>query len=901
MTTHPIQDSTARRQGILLGLAALFVVLSATALCISPAARARSWQVDYRWQVWIGVVSWLVSFGLLHRHSLRWLRNHDPYLLPVTALLSGWGLLTIWRIYPQFGLRQSLWLLIACGLILLGLRVPRVLSQLRRFKYLWLSGGLLLTGLTLVIGTNPNGGSLWNYWLGCCGAYLQPSEPLKLLLVVYLAAYLADRVILPQVSPVKSSQQLAPKRTWLGRIVSKMREELSTIQWQSLGAFAPTLVMTGLALSFLLAQRDLGTASIFLVIYAAMAYMATGQVSLLVGSGLALAGAGLAGYYLFAVVQLRVDAWLNPWLDPSGRSYQIVQSLIALANGGLIGRGPGMGNPGLVPLAHSDFILTAIVEESGLLGAVGLMALLAILALRGLRCATRAPNSFQRYLSAGLTIQLVGQAVLIIGGNERMLPLTGVTLPFVSYGGSSLLVSFASLFLLLKISQESEITRPELERRSILVLGALLALSLASAALISGWWTVVRAANLVERTDNPRRYLTDNFVPRGDLLDRNNSPLVVTTGSPAEYTRLILYPDLSPVLGYNDPNYGQSGLEGSLDPILSGRQGSPAFDTWLNHLFYGQPPPGLDVRLSLDLTVQEKADSLLGARMGAVVVLNPVNGEILALASHPTFDASQLADQWDQLVVDPEAPLFNRATQGLYPPGAVLGPFLLAALDGITPAFPPRLTIQEPQFVIRCAIPVTTQDWSAALRNGCPGAVEVLSEQLGAAELHNSLHSLGLFAVPLLDLPVTAPSDPGTLSGTLYAAGTKLNFTPLQMALAAAVFSNQGSIPAPHLLTAVKTPNEGWMPEPAQGIGTQVYPAANANATAHFLADAGGEYWSVLAQAPNGPEGQVSWFIGGTLPDTSATTSPLTVVVLIEENDPRAVLEIGQALLAVYR
>ena len=201
-----------------------------------------------------------------------------------------------------------------------------MLSFLRRYKYIWLTGGLLLTGLTLLFGTNPSGGSNQRLWLGCCGIYFQPSEPLKLLLIAYLAAYLADRR-----SYLTSVASLS-KSTWSTKIATPL-----------LPLLAPTLIMTGLALLLLVVQRDLGTAMIFLFIYAAVVYVASGQKRILLLSAAAIALAGMVGYYLFEVVRIRVDAWVNPWADPSGRSYQIVQSLIAIANSGLAGARPGYG------------------------------------------------------------------------------------------------------------------------------------------------------------------------------------------------------------------------------------------------------------------------------------------------------------------------------------------------------------------------------------------------------------------------------------------------------------------------------------------------------------------------------------------------------------------------------
>ncbi|RPJ49804.1 MAG: FtsW/RodA/SpoVE family cell cycle protein [Chloroflexi bacterium] len=206
--------------------------------------------------------------------------------------------------------------------------------------------------------------------MGFCGIYLQPSEPLKLLLIAYLAAYLADRM------PVSFS---------LAQLLS------------------PTLILIGAALILLIGQRDLGTASLFILIYTVVVYLASQRNRLIGISLVILALAGVTGYLLFDVVRIRVDAWIDPWLDPAGRSYQIVQSIIAIANGQVLGRGPGLGSPGVVPVSHSDFIFASIAEESGLLGSVALLGLFALLVGRGFRAAIYASNNYSRYLAAGIT------------------------------------------------------------------------------------------------------------------------------------------------------------------------------------------------------------------------------------------------------------------------------------------------------------------------------------------------------------------------------------------------------------------------------------------------------------------------------------------------------------------
>ena len=348
----------------------------------------------------------------------RCLPDRDSILLPAASLLTGLGLLTIWRLDETFGLRQTIWYGLCIGILALTLWQKSKLDILRRYKYVLLTGGFILTGLTLIFGTNPMGFGP-RLWLGCCGIYFQPSEPLKLLLVIYLSAYFADR----HPSALKN--------------------------WPLL---LPSMLVTGIALAMMFVQRDLGTASIFAIILAGMLFLATGSLRVLLGS-LTLFGLVLfSGYLSVDIIRARVNGWINPWQDPAGGSYQIIQSLLAVANGGIFGRGPGLGNPALVPVAISDFIFTAIAEETGLVGIVGLLLLMWVILSRGISASLNAPDRFRRFLSAGITLYLGIQSVLIIGGNLRLIPLTGVTLPFLSYGGSSLLTSITALGFLLVIS-----------------------------------------------------------------------------------------------------------------------------------------------------------------------------------------------------------------------------------------------------------------------------------------------------------------------------------------------------------------------------------------------------------------------------------------------------------------
>jgi cell division protein FtsW (lipid II flippase) len=672
--------SHKQTQSRLLYLAGLFLVLAALELTLSAAVRARGWEVSYRWSHWLGVLVWGIGFAAAGRAANRYLPGCDPYLLPVAALLSGWGVLTIWRLSPVYGLRQAVGLGLVLGIFILGLRLPPGLRFLRRYKYLWLTSGLLLAALTLILGTNPLGYGP-HLWLGCCGVYFQPSELLKLLLVVYLSAYAADKLPIADRLPVIGA---GPTAGGVGLSASRAGDRINHALGPAptgglFGLLIPTFLLTGLAILLLLVQRDLGTASIFLFLYTVVVYVATGRKRLLLFTGLSLGLAALAGYALFDVVRLRVDAWLNPWSDPSGRSYQIVQSLIAVANGGISGRGLGLGAPSLVPIAQSDFIFAAIAEEGGLPLVIGLLCLIALMATRGLRTALHASDAFQRYLATGLTAYLCGQSVLIIGGNLRLLPLTGVTLPFVSSGGSSLLISFLSLLILLHISQHGQeqpaVLNPP-QTRLYLQLGGLLLAGIAAAGALAGWWMVYRGPALITRTDNPRRAIVDRAVRRGSLLDRGDTPINETVGQAGEYMRQYHYPQLAPIAGYDHPVYGQSGLEADLDDYLSGWRGNPGLMVWWEHLLYGQPPPGLDVRLSIDLDLQRTADNLLGNRRGALVLINAQSGEILAIASHPSFDPNSLDADWQSLIDAPDFPLLDRASLGSYPTSASLAAFI---------------------------------------------------------------------------------------------------------------------------------------------------------------------------------------------------------------------------------
>ncbi|MBN1937038.1 MAG: FtsW/RodA/SpoVE family cell cycle protein [Anaerolineae bacterium] len=364
---------------------------------------------------------------------LNWrLPAHDTLLFPLTVLLCGWGLIEVARLQETFLTRQTIWLTAGLAALLLVAALPYRWYWLDRFRYLWLFAGLGLLGLTILWGVNPFGiGD--RLWINVGLFYVQPSELLKILVVVFLASYLAEK----------------------RELLTLTQTRLGLLRLPPLPYLIPLFLMWGFSLLLLVWQQDLGAAMLFFATFLSMLYVTTDQKWYVVlGLGL-LALAAVGGYYLFDRVRLRGDIWLDPWADPRGDAYQIVQSLLAFASGGLFGSGIGLGHPTpYIPVVHSDFVFAAIGEEWGLLGALGVILALLLLVARGLRAAMRATVPFVTLLAVGLSALLGWQSLIILGGVLKLIPLTGITLPFVSYGGSSMLVSCIMVGLLIKASEQ---------------------------------------------------------------------------------------------------------------------------------------------------------------------------------------------------------------------------------------------------------------------------------------------------------------------------------------------------------------------------------------------------------------------------------------------------------------
>lgn len=839
--------------------------MGAVILTFATAVRLHTWQAPLRWEQWIGFGVWLLGYIVLYLQANKHLPDRDPYLLPIFSLLNGLGLLMIYRLDPAYGFRQTIWMTIAILGMLIALRLPNLLATLRRYKYVWLISGMLLTLLTFIVGVYP-GGEGPALWLNLGTFYLQPSEVLKFLLVVFLAAYLADSF---------------------------------QVRLKLLQLLTPTLVLIGSAIMILVAQRDLGTASLFILLYTIVVYLASGKRRVLLISFLLVVTALIAGYLVFDVIQLRVEAWLNPWLDARSRSYQIVQSLIAVANGGIFGRGLGLGSPGVVPVANSDFIFPAILEEFGIAGGLLVISMFAILTVRGFTIALHAPNQYQRLLAAGLSAYFAGQSILIMGGTIRLLPLTGVTLPFISYGGTSLVVSLAAGLLLLMISNQAEDHHASIERTTpyLLVSGAILVGYVAIALLIS-YWGFFRSDSLLARPDNPRRAISDRYVYRGNILDRNNSLLTSNVGKSGEMVRAINYPNLSSVIGYSNPNYGQAGIEYKMDGVLRGITNNNPIQIALTRLFYGQDPAGFDLRLSLDLSLQQASDLLLSGHTGAIVMLNATSGEILSMSTSPTFNANQLDDRWSEWMQDTSAPLLNRATQALYPPGTTTGGVVLARFLS---QYSPSATIPitewntDPASANFCALqPEKDTSWGELISSGCIRALATINRSSTISDTLELYGASGLFQPQQLPLEVSQAVQVQDVENytTLYSGTTGILVSPVQVAVAASTLSNNGRVITPQIAMAYKKAEDNWSlielgNEPA------LVPDYEAGLAVDMLTQGNFPGWELSSFAVH-EKARIAWYVAGTPPNWLGT--PVTLVVALEDGSPLEAQRIGREL-----
>ena len=850
-------------------------------------------------------VGLFAAFILAHLSVRRFAPDADPATLPVVFALSGIGIAFVTRLAPNLAFNQVIWLFLSVGCMILVLALSHNLDKLSHYKYTLMILGflLLLSPLLPVIGTEYYGSRIW---LSIGSFSFQPGEVAKLIIVLFVAAYLA------------ANREMLSVFTW--RIGPFKLPDIRTLM--------PLLFMWAIALLIVIFEKDLGNAMVFFFVFLAMLYVATGKKFYLV-IGFLLMGIGLlASSAVLAHVQTRIANWLNPFADPQGAGYQMVQALYSMADGDLFGVGIGRGLADQIPIVESDFIFAAIAEECGLLGAAGVLLLYLSFAIRGFVTAARARSDFSSFVAVGVTITICLQAFIIVGGVTRLIPLTGITLPFVSQGGSSLLASFIGVGLLLRCGDEAtgvekEMTtttsidlngvlgRVSLGKRlttAIIILSIMFALLVANLTLIM----VVQAHDYQNMPGNNHTIVKEAQIKRGSISTYDK--VVLATSVPAgdgTYNRVYPAGDLaSQVIGYYSTRYGTSGIEATQNDVLAGER---SYATWLDVLSAqaGITTPGNDVVLTLDSTIQRAAQTALEGYTGACVVIDPKSGAVLGMASSPTYNAADFASVIEAAATDTStSSLLNRATQSQYAPGSTFKIVTLSA------AFENDIADENTIYSAPGSIdiggaPVTNFNknnlgmvtLSVATIYSSNTAFGQLGVDIGADLLAKTAENFGFNKQVAFDVPlaVSVMSDPHQMSTweTAWAAagqpvGNRANNGPvatvLEMGLVGCGIANNGTIMNPYLVEGIYNANGERSYAASPRTFQQAVSAETANRVKDVLEDVvrygtgtqAAIYGTTVAgktgTAETGKPNDDSWFVG-----LAPADDPQIVVAMVLE------------------
>ncbi len=777
----------------------------------------------------------ILAFSAAHVAVRLTAPSADPALLPIAALLSGVGIAFITRLDipldAHFARSQAVWLFAGVAVLVVTLLAVRSLEALARYKYTIMLAAIALLVLPALVGHEVNGAKLW---LRFGTLSFQPGEVAKILVVLFLAAYLSENRELLSIST----------RRFLGVWIPPLKQ------------LGPLLLMWAISLFVLIAEKDLGSSLLFFGIFLVMIYAATGRVGYVI-VGLALFALGATAAYLaFDHVQTRVAIWLDPFADVADRGYQLVQSLFALGAGGVGGVGIGRGFPTRIPSVETDFIFAAIAEEIGLLGGAALIIAYAVFCLRGLATAARARSDMAALTATGLAAAIGLQVFVIVGGVTRLVPLTGVTLPFVSYGGSSIVANFMLLGLLLRAGNEATgaevdmettagdvgvLGRIALSRRLVRVANVFAFLLVALVVNLT-YVQVVRADWLADHPANTRLLAEEARSDRGAIVTADGAVLAesVPAGAGTFKRRYPAGVLAAHVVGYTSPRYGRAGVERAANDVLAGRR---VYSTWRDVIesAAGLPLTGNDVVLTIDSKVQKAAQAALSGERGACVVVDPRSGAILAMASTPGYAPATVDEAWETLSAAESAPLVNRATQSLYPPGSTFKVVTLTgalasgvATPGTTYPGPGRMEIGN--------APVTNYeggsygelDLTTALARSVNTVFAQLAVDLGSDRLVSQADAFGFDTKVPFELPTRTSLMPDPAEMTVWetawaGVGQPVGehesppgpqATALEMALVASGIANSGLVMEPHAIAQVRdeagrilstTPDRAWL------------------------------------------------------------------------------------------
>ena len=839
-----------RTTELLLLIAAAFPVTLLYAMYVVTTGAALSFQTL---AVPLGLAA---AFAVAHIGIRILAPGADPALLPIVFTLSGIGITFVTRLDSNAAMGQIILLFVSVALMVGTLAVVKNLDVVKRYKYTFGVIGIVLLVLPMLIGTEIYGSKLW---IKIGSFTFQPGEFAKVFIVLFLAGYLAENRELLSIS----------NHSFLGIKLPRLR------------LLYPLFIVWGVCLLVVAFERDLGSALLFYTIFLIMLYVATGRISyVLIGIILLLIG-GFGMYQIMGHVRVRFQIWLDPFSDPQNLGYQIVQSLFSLADGGLFGTGIGKGMPTLIPVVSSDMIFAAIGEEMGLLGGSAVLMLFMLFAVRGLTTAARAKSDLAAFSATGLTAAITFQAFTIVGGVTKLIPLTGVTLPFMSQGGSSLLASFVIVALLLRAGDEATGREAELTSASLGTAGMFSAAgaspdaSVASAYRVnprgahlrrpsldtpeSGLLGRVALANRLTRTvflftalfavlignityvqvikANDYQNMAINnhtlnkarYVKRGSIITSDGLTLAESIQQEdGSYARSHPNGNLAAhVVGYYSQQYSTSGVEGSQNETLTGSRDYSSWQNALNSLA-GLTEPGNSVQLTIDSRIQIAAEQALQGRTGSIVVLDPRTGAVLAMASSPTYDNTDVETAMAAAnSEDANTSLYDRSTQALYTPGSTFKVVTLsAALENNTASLssmydsPGRLEIGGADVVNINETSHGEIPLSEAFAVSANTVFGQVATSLGADKLVTTARAFGYGQTLGLDFDSAAsimpnPDDMTEWEVAWAGAGQPVGqghtpgpqTTTLQNAVVAAAIANNGIAMNPYVVSRVLSPS----------------------------------------------------------------------------------------------
>ncbi len=775
----PFEDGRRKRFALVLQNILIFINHLTGGLVLLSVKRDMTYLILMLFQM-VAVFSFLVLMRAIYPKTNRLILNHTAMLLSISFVI-------LTRLSMSRSIRQFAIVAFSLVIALIFPVISRHFKLLRRGRYLFAVMGILILGAVLVTGSITNGSKIS---FSIFGISFQPSEFVKMTYVLFLAGML-----------------------WRAKKF-----------WQILvcAVFAAVHVL------ILAASRDLGSALIYFTVYVVMVYIATTKKRYLLLGLSGAAAASYVSYLLFSHVQVRVAAWLDPWADIDRKGYQIAQSLFAIGTGGWFGMGVGGGMPNTIPYVEQDFVFAAVCEEFGVIYGICLILLCLNLFMEIAHVAYSCKDRFLKLSAYGLGITYIFQLFLTIGGNIKFIPLTGVTLPLISYGGSSVLATLLMLSLIQSIYQRHDEVLDEeepiqAEKYSIFPIGltaGIFVCLFVSMSVYLAHYVYFDSVQVINNTYNTKRQevLAAKTI-RGDILAADGTVLATTLQEEEEELRYYPYDEVfAHAVGYAEN--GRMGVEQSANIYLV------SSDVSLNQKLQDNLDDvkhmGNSVYTTFDTDLQQVAFKALGIYEGAIIVTEPTTGKILAMVSKPDFDPNTILDEWDVIIQDKDSSvLVNRVSQGLYPPGSTFK--IITALEYIREnpedfeeyEYACNGSFQKGENTIRCyhGTKHGNIDFVTSFAKSCNASFANIGVDLRQKKFAKTLEELWFnqklpvdFITNTSKIEVSGKTNDSSMIQVSIGQGTT-QMSPLHLAMITSMIANDGEMMKPYMIDRVETAN----------------------------------------------------------------------------------------------